>query len=43
MEVCSIMSVLNVVYNMNSDFEIKFELYNNENLIKYTRLCCSCC
>lgn len=34
MEVCSVMCILNVFYNMNSYFEIKFGLCSNENLIK---------
>lgn len=34
MEVCSIMSMLNVSYDMNSYFEMKFELRSNENFIK---------
>lgn len=28
------MSILNVFYNMNCDFEMKFELCNNGNIIK---------
>lgn len=34
MEVSSVMSMVNVFYDMNSYFEMKFELYSNENFIK---------